>query len=456
MKARRIAPCMRRLNPFSRKMPALAVAIVLIALLAVPVRASPLLPAPARLLVVAPHPDDEVLGAGGLIYSVSQHGGEVKVVFMTMGDGYSAAAGMLFAKGRPSADDYLALGEHRRQEAISALAALGLDERNIVFLGYPDRGLANIIDDWHWSPTEAYTSPHTGCSKSPYSSTFAPNASYCISQIVSDLASILTYYMPDLILLPHPSDTHDDHHATYALSSFAIQHLNYVELTGAKVLCYIVHSGPRWPAPWAYQPNQPLDPPPWHEEPAIIWHRVELSHEAKDAKLQALRKYSSQLLLMPSFLKSFIRTNELLAQVPMTDLSTDHDGAQALEHDGGEAGPTLQHLRLFQPSGEITSVVASREDEGVSITATLAWRPSSSITYRLNIFGVNPSSNSEPVVDLFTYDITPAGGQFEQREVSFVVPQDDLEHIGAKALFEVVTLRRNRVIDRSGWILLFL
>lgn len=456
MKPRRIAPCIRRLNPFSRKMPALAVAIVIIALLAVPVRASPLLPAPARLLVVAPHPDDEVLGAGGLIYSASQQGAEVKVVFMTLGDGYSAAAGVLSATGRPSPDDFLALGNHRRQEAIAALAALGLSEQNIVFLGYPDRGLANIIDNWHWSPTEAYTSPHTGCSKSPYSFTFTPNASYCISQIVSDLATILTYYMPDLILVPHPNDTHDDHHATYALSIFAIQHLDYVELTGAKVLCYIVHSGPKWPAPWAYQPNQPLDPPPWCEEPAIIWHRVELPHGARDAKLQALRKYSSQLLLMPSFLKSFIRTNELLAQVPVIDLSADHDSAQALEHDDGEAGPSLQHLRLFQPSGEITSVVASQEDEGVSITATLAWRPSSSITYRLNVVAVSPLADLEPTVDLFTYDITPVGGRSERWEVSFVVPQDDLEHIGAKAVFEVLTLRRNRIIDRSGWILLFL
>lgn len=456
MKARGTAPCIRRLNPFSKRVAWLVAGIVLVALLATPARAGRLPPAPARLLVIAPHPDDEVLGVGGLMYSAFQQGAEVKVVFMTMGDGYSVAAGILSATAWPTPGDYLALGNHRRQEAVAALAALGLRQQNIVFLGYPDRGLASIIDNWHWSPTEAYTSPHTGCSKSPYSFTFTPNASYCISQIVSDLAAILIDYMPDLILVPHANDTHDDHHATYALSIFAIQHLDYVELTSAEVFCYVVHSGPKWPAPWAYQPDQPLDPPPWRSQPRIIWHRVELSHEARDTKLQALRKYSSQLLLMPSFLKSFIRTNELLAQVPVIDLSGDHDSAQALEHDDGEAGPALQHLRLFQPSGEITSVVARQGDEGVSITATLAWRPSSSITYRLNIVGHDPSSNSEPAVDLFTYDITPAGGRSERWEVSFVVPQDDLEHIGAKALFEVVTLRRNRVIDRSGWILLFL
>lgn len=39
-----------------------------------------------RLLVVAPHPDDELLGCGGLINRVKRSGGEVFVLFMTCGD----------------------------------------------------------------------------------------------------------------------------------------------------------------------------------------------------------------------------------------------------------------------------------------------------------------------------------------------------------------------------------
>ena len=41
-----------------------------------------------RLLVVAPHPDDETLGAGGLIQRVLAHGGTVRVMLVTAGDGY--------------------------------------------------------------------------------------------------------------------------------------------------------------------------------------------------------------------------------------------------------------------------------------------------------------------------------------------------------------------------------
>src|SRR2546430_10087895 len=38
-----------------------------------------------RLLVLAPHPDDETLGAGGLIQRVLARGGTVRVVLVTAG-----------------------------------------------------------------------------------------------------------------------------------------------------------------------------------------------------------------------------------------------------------------------------------------------------------------------------------------------------------------------------------
>ncbi|HYF12856.1 MAG TPA: PIG-L family deacetylase [Candidatus Paceibacterota bacterium] len=38
-----------------------------------------------RLLVIAPHPDDEIFGCGGLIYRIKQAGGEVFVLYLTVG-----------------------------------------------------------------------------------------------------------------------------------------------------------------------------------------------------------------------------------------------------------------------------------------------------------------------------------------------------------------------------------
>src|SRR6516162_93745 len=41
-----------------------------------------------RLLVVAPHPDDEIIGAAGLIRRVVKAGGTVRIVYTTSGDGF--------------------------------------------------------------------------------------------------------------------------------------------------------------------------------------------------------------------------------------------------------------------------------------------------------------------------------------------------------------------------------
>ncbi|MFQ3611471.1 MAG: PIG-L family deacetylase, partial [Fimbriimonadales bacterium] len=45
-----------------------------------------------RLLIIAPHPDDEVLGCGGLIAEAVRQGSAVRVVAITAGDGFSGAA----------------------------------------------------------------------------------------------------------------------------------------------------------------------------------------------------------------------------------------------------------------------------------------------------------------------------------------------------------------------------
>ena len=46
-------------------------------------RLEPLISHDTRLMIFSPHPDDESLGAAGLIQRVLKEGGRVKVVFMT-------------------------------------------------------------------------------------------------------------------------------------------------------------------------------------------------------------------------------------------------------------------------------------------------------------------------------------------------------------------------------------
>jgi len=92
-------------------------------------------PAVGRLLVVAAHPDDETLGAGGFLRAVHAAGGRVRLVVAT--DGEAA-----FPRAGPAVR--AALARTRRDELDRALGALGLDGIEVHRLGLPDSGLADV------------------------------------------------------------------------------------------------------------------------------------------------------------------------------------------------------------------------------------------------------------------------------------------------------------------------
>jgi LmbE family N-acetylglucosaminyl deacetylase len=114
------------------------------------------------LLVLGPHPDDEVLGFGGLASAYREQGKPVAVVVVTDGDAYCEACRLWknsSVRGAPCVANELSnlatpaidsFAEVRRGESAAAAAALGLPPPT--FLGYPDTGLAAA-----WSNLEAGT-----------------------------------------------------------------------------------------------------------------------------------------------------------------------------------------------------------------------------------------------------------------------------------------------------------
>src|SRR5438094_5533046 len=120
-----------------------------------------------RLLVVAPHPDDETLAAGGLIQRVLMRGGAVRVVLVTAGDGYIEAVSHETGRPRPRPAEYLAYGERRLREARLALHELGGDViRAEHLLGFPDGGLEPLLRA-HWQHTRSERSSTTGAPRAP-------------------------------------------------------------------------------------------------------------------------------------------------------------------------------------------------------------------------------------------------------------------------------------------------
>jgi LmbE family N-acetylglucosaminyl deacetylase len=101
-------------------------------------RLAPFRPGPAAaVVVVAPHPDDEVLGVGGLLRALHRAGHRIELVAVT--DGEASHPG-----SRAMRPDTLAAV--RRIEAAAARRALGLHGCPTVHVGLPDGAVADHED----------------------------------------------------------------------------------------------------------------------------------------------------------------------------------------------------------------------------------------------------------------------------------------------------------------------
>lgn len=130
-----------------------------------------------RTLVVAPHPDDESLGCGGLIALLADSGQHVHLLVMTDGVG-----------SHPNSPSYPPdrLRETRYAEVHNAVQVLGMSPDTITFLNLPDR--------------------------------FVPDAdSPDFPATVVRVCSLLREIEPATIVVPWRRDHHCDHEATWQI-----------------------------------------------------------------------------------------------------------------------------------------------------------------------------------------------------------------------------------------------
>lgn len=194
---------------------------------------------PTTTLVIAPHPDDEVFGCGGLIHRLKAHRKKVYVLFMTVG----------------TTQDFSSKGESTAAERLNDL------ERVVKFLNIDGYAIALPGDEYH---LQLDTAPQKRL----------------IQAIERGDDISLEGLRPDLVLTPSDADYNQDHRAVSRATMTAVR-----------------------PASKRYKSYQPMVISyelPYHqwnvaEALANPDFYVRLSAEDMEAKIGALELYESQL-----------------------------------------------------------------------------------------------------------------------------------------------------------------
>jgi len=190
-----------------------------------------------RILVVAPHADDETLGVGGTIARRAAEGWEVHVAVVT---GHGKAPHPLWPA---------AMWDRVRDEARRAITVLGVHA-----LHFEEVPAAMVADQpvWHLNRT---------------------------------IGALVEKIKPDVLYAPFPFDLHKDHREVFHALSVAWRSSSEIGRKVRAVYCYEVQSETHWNAPYleaGFMPNT------WVDVSAHL-----------DTKLRALACYESQLRPSP-------------------------------------------------------------------------------------------------------------------------------------------------------------
>lgn len=271
-----------------------------------------------RVLILAPHPDDEAIACAGIIQEALKAKAKVKVVYLTNGDHNELSFIVYEKRITLRLGEFVHMGQVRQKEAIKGMGFLGVPESDLVFLGYPDYGTFEIFCNY-WQTDKSFRDRLTRISSVPYKDNPSYGAPYYGESILNDLASQVLDYKPDKIFVSHPADVNVDHKALYLFLQIALSDLEG-SIPKPKVYPYLVHCV-GWPTPRHYHPELTLYPPHKFIGSKIDWSRFALSFAQLDKKYQSILFYKSQTQSAAFYLLAFARENELFGDYPVLELA---------------------------------------------------------------------------------------------------------------------------------------
>lgn len=250
-----------------------------------------------RILVLAPHVDDEVISSAGVIQQAGERGADVLVVYATNGDDppYTPLRKLL------GPGWFVAYGKKRMAEARKAASLLGLNNNSLVFLGYPDNGLKPMFDN-----KAAFTSKSTRLNYNPYQETYRQKQLYSGENLINDLSAIAADFKPTMVIMPHPKDNHPDHRFLFWFWQKITANSNH----DFGQYAYLIHFK-------SYPPKKGWLRPPIRLAISNCWHNFNLSLVQKQKKLAAVKANRSQLTRfgLKNLLKTLVRQNEIFEKI---------------------------------------------------------------------------------------------------------------------------------------------
>jgi LmbE family N-acetylglucosaminyl deacetylase len=369
-----------------------------------------------RVLVLAPHPDDEVLGCGGVLQHAVALGLPVRIVFLTYGDFYEWS--FIRHEKRPvlTPRGVEGMGEVRQSEALAADATLGVPAADLVFLGYPDFGALKM---WYeaWGSAPPIRGGLTRATAVPYPDAFRPGAPYKGDEVLNDLTAILRAFRPTKVFVSHPADHHPDHKALYLFARIAL--FDVAPEIAPQVYPYLIHYT-KWPVPSGRRPEETLEPPAFLGD-KVAWQILGLSMAQVSAKGDALKKHETQYETTPKFLDSFVRCNELFGDFPAVRL--DRQTVLPAESPAGSADGMIT---VGQEEAHLVGVVAWAvriEDESLVLSLRLTRSLAREVGCSVDLFGYRrdePFSGMPKLhisIGELTHKILDAGREVAFRDV---------------------------------------
>lgn len=318
-----------------------------------------------RILILAPHPDDETIACAGIIQKAISVGASVNVMYLTNGD-HNELAFIVFEKRITfRKNEFIYMGEIRKKEAIKAMKSLGLDEKKLIFLGYPDFGTFVLFRDY-WQSAKPYKSILTRVSSVPYKDDFSYGSGYLPENALVDIERVLQEVKPTKIFVSHPADTNYDHKTLYLFLEVALADLKK-ELPAPKVYPYLIHCS-SWPMPRHYHPELTLTAPDKFIGSEIGWKKFDLTQEQLTAKYKAILCYRSQTRSSAFYLLAFARKNELFGDYPQINAKIIPKPAK--EKEGASFKDTL--ISVFNPRNLLSGTKRENDSQSLVINKNCA------------------------------------------------------------------------------------